>query len=86
MLLVAILPLPYGYYVLLRFVVTGIAGFFAYEEYTAKHQGWMVTFGIIAVLFNPFIPIHLTRSIWLPINMIVSGIFATHWWHQRRPD
>ena len=74
MLLLSILPLPYGYYSLLRLVVTissilGILIF--YKEGDSKA---VFCLGFICLLFNPFIPIHLDRMVWAPID-IISAIY-----------
>ncbi len=86
MLLGAMAPLPYGFYVLLRIVVAVAAGFLAYKDYEARNgvSGWAVVLGTIAVLFNPIIPIHLSREIWLPINAVAAAIFGVHWMKSRK--
>ena len=74
LLLFAIFPLPYGYYQLLRIVVSissGISAFVAYED---NNQGLAIIFALVLILFNPFIPIYLSKEIWIPIDIIV-GIF-----------
>jgi hypothetical protein len=38
-----------------------------------ERHGWMGTFAVIAVLFNPILPIHLSRELWQPID-VISGI------------
>lgn len=77
MLLLALMPLPYGYYLLLRLVVciaAGMVAFFAFSSVPRIH--WrIVTFGMIALLFNPFVRIHLTRELWAPIDVIVAILF-----------
>jgi len=32
-------------------------------------------FIIILILYNPIIPIHLSREIWTPINFMTSGVY-----------
>ena len=37
---------------------------------------WVITFGLIAILFNPIIPIYLNnKSAWMPIDIICGIIF-----------
>ena len=70
MLLVAVLPLPYGFYTLLRIVVTASAVFAAYyffKEGGDSQSG--IILALIALLFNPLIPIHLDKVIWIPIDI-----------------
>jgi len=65
---------PYGFFTLLRFVVFAISAYVAWMSYEAKKEKWVWIFGFLAVLFNPFIVIHLNREIWSFIDLIV-GIF-----------
>jgi hypothetical protein len=80
-LLIALAPLPYGYYTLMRIVVCGAAGFLAYSEYseTGSASFWVFLMGGLAVLFNPIIPIHLGREIWVPVDVVASVAFFIHW-------
>jgi len=81
---------PYYYYMLLRWVVCFSAFFvaiFAYiraddQMYARNHKSsaymnwaFMGIFGFIALLFNPILPVHLSRDIWLPIDFFVAGLF-----------
>lgn len=75
MLFIAILPLPYGYYQLLRFAICGIGAFIAYRAYELKRRSWVWIMGIIAFLFNPLIPVHLDKATWSFIDFIVAIIF-----------
>jgi hypothetical protein len=63
---------PYGYYTLLRFVVCGVTAYGVYYALELQKNGWAWAFGIIAVLFNPLIPIHLKRDIWAIIDLAVA--------------
>ena len=78
MLLLALADWPYGYYMLLRFVVCGSGAFVAYLGYLINKQWIVWTFSIIAVLFNPFIPIHLNRELWAFIDVVVAVIFIVN--------
>jgi hypothetical protein len=64
LLLIATGRLPYGYYTFLGFIICGICGFLAYVgrlDDTASRV-WPVGLAGIAILFNPLIPIYLTRA------------------------
>jgi hypothetical protein len=65
---------PYGFFTLLRFVVFASSAYVAWMAYVAQREKWAWVFGFLAVLFNPFILIHLNREIWIVIDLIV-GIF-----------
>jgi len=67
---------PYGYYQILRFVVCGTSAYMAYQCYTDKNQKWTWLLGVIAVLFNPILPIHMDKESWAVIDVIVAAIFT----------
>jgi hypothetical protein len=66
--------LPYGFFTILRFVVCAATTYIAWVSYDHQKANWCWAFGIIAVLFNPFIPIHLNRDLWSIID-VVTGVF-----------
>lgn len=86
MLMGALTDLPYGYYQLLRFVVCGVSVYVAYTAYDWQKMWVMWLFGLIAVLFNPLIPIHLSREIWQPIDAVCALLFATVAFLLRKPQ
>lgn len=57
-----------------------VSGWIAYEQW--RHDdavsGWVVAFGGIAFLYNPLMPIHLTREIWGAINVATAAVFLEH--------
>lgn len=72
---------PYGYYVFLRIVCFIVFGMLALIAFDRTHQAWVWVFGLTAIVYNPFIRIHLTREIWTWINvativLAVLSIFA----------
>ena len=73
MLIFAVGRLPYDYYTLLRFVVCGVS---AYGVYCAVEivgeNGWAWFFGVVAVLFNPLLPIYLKKDTWAFIDLGVA--------------
>ena len=76
MLLLAPLHWPYGYYTLLRLVVCGVAGYSAYVALASDRVGLAWVLGGIALIFNPIIPIHLSREIWSVFNVVVAVTFC----------
>jgi len=75
MLFLAIARLPYGYYIFLRWVVCATALFSAWTAYEYKCKFWVFVMGGIAILFNPIIPVYLTKDIWVIIDLIVAILF-----------
>ena len=54
LLILALLPFPYGYYVLLRLVVCGTAALLSYDEYGLRGRvsGWTMVLAGVALRFN----------------------------------
>ena len=78
MLLLAVPSLfPYGYFQLLRWVVAGTAVYSGYLSYKLNNKAWIWVMGIIAVLFNPIVPIHLEKEMWVVIDVIVAVLMLT---------
>ncbi len=66
---------PYGYYVLLRWVVTISAVFLLSLAYESKKTFWLFLMGMVVILFNPIIPVHLDKEIWIVIDFVVAVLF-----------
>jgi uncharacterized membrane protein len=75
MLFLAILPMPYGYYMLIRLVVCGTAIYVAYYAKQVNREKWMWAMGFIALLFNPLILIPLDRATWSLVDLAVAILF-----------
>ena len=82
LLLAAVFPWPYGYYVLLRLTVTLVSGWVAFQcwKQDKSISGWVAAFGAVALLYNPVLPIFLTKALWVPINIATAALFI---WHYR---
>lgn len=77
LLLVAVAPMPYGYYQILRIAITLVASINAFELYNKSVL--FVVFVSIIILYNPIIPIHLSKESWMPLNLLTAvfmGVFA----------
>mgnify|MGYP000007601677 CR=1 FL=1 len=64
----------YGFFTILRFVVFASTAYVTWIAYEEQKEKWVWIFGFVAVLFNPFIPIHLNREIWIVIDLVI-GVF-----------
>lgn len=67
--LLAVASLPYGYYVLLRWVVCPVAAYTALQAAKLPAKGWSWVFGVLALVFNPILPVHLTREVWPVVDL-----------------
>lgn len=72
MMFIALLAMPYGYYQLLRLVTVVTAGWTAAYFWQNGRQGIAVLAAVLALLFNPLIPVALDREVWSVINVVVA--------------
>lgn len=75
LLLFALLPFPYGYYTFLRLIVFMVGLFLAYKLNKINQNILGIFMAIISILFNPIIPIYLSRETWLPIDFFGALVF-----------
>jgi hypothetical protein len=71
----ALADLPYGYYQMLRWIVFGVSIYIAYKAFRWDKKWAIWVFSGSAVLFNPILPIYLTREIWQPLDVIFGTLF-----------
>lgn len=64
---------PYGFYVLLRWVVFAVWAYTALQAYERRARGFAWVAATSAILFNPVIPVHLGRAVW-PVVDVIAGI------------
>jgi hypothetical protein len=74
LLFLGAVPLPYGYYMLLRIAACGFFIWAAVITYEKQSQYLPWVFGLLALLLNPIIKIHLPKELWAAID-IASAIF-----------
>lgn len=72
----AVVPVwPYGFYMLLRLLVcaAAVSGLVTApaEPRLRAHRAPLV---VLALLFNPVVPVYLSREVWFPIDL-VAGVY-----------
>lgn len=72
MLLIGVAPLPYGYYTLLRLVACGVFAFAAFAAFQKKNSVLPWVNGVLVLLFNPLIPVHLEKGVWVILDMAAA--------------
>ena len=77
-LFLGILPMPYGYYQLLRWLICGVGAYGAYLSYEKKKIKWAWILGVIALIFNPFVRFYLSRGGWKIIDLIAGVAFCVY--------
>lgn len=79
LLVIALLPLPGGFYTLVRIITTIGAVVAAVQNSKDGINIWGILFGILAVLFNPVIPVYLhDKGAWSLIDIIAIIIFVCY--------
>jgi hypothetical protein len=71
-LLLCLAPMPYGYYTLVRFVSMVVFAAMAYGYWQNEKKPLAVTFGALALLFQPFAKIALGREMWNVVDIVVA--------------
>ena len=74
-LLLSLLKMPYGFYDFVRFAAMAAFAYLAYKEYDNKgSKDKMILFIVLAVLFQPFFKLSLSRVIWNIVDVVVAGL------------
>jgi hypothetical protein len=76
MLLLGVVSMPPGYYPFLRIIVFVSAIIAMYTNYELKESGWLLVFGVVALIFNPIAPLYLyDKTIWAAIDLVCGIAF-----------
>lgn len=84
LLAACLLPLPYGYYTLVRFVSMAAFVYLAYAYNERKNMPLAFTFGALALLFQPFVKIALGRGLWNIVDIAVALLLLVLWRKESR--
>lgn len=71
-LLLCLLPMPYGYYVLIRFCATIIFICMAVSYGDKDMTAMAILAGVLALLFQPFFKIAIGRVMWNIVDVIIA--------------
>lgn len=83
-LLLCLVPMPYGYYMLVRIVATILFVIFARQYYLTKKEELSITFCILAFLFQPLIKVSLGREVWNIVDVAVAILLLVLWFKERK--
>lgn len=75
---VAVFELPYGFYTFVRLAVTAAAISLIVFSSRRGTQAWLFGLIPIALLWNPVIPVLLTRGLWLPLDLAATAFFIVY--------
>lgn len=78
LLLLCLLDMPYGFYILIRYIATVVFGYMAFSYYQENKKELAIASGALAVLFQPFAKLALGRGMWNVVDIIVAiGLIIT---------
>lgn len=86
LLFLCLAPMPYGYYILVRYVSMVIFGLTAYQYIQKNKTALVVTFGALAVLFQPFFKVALGRVVWNIVDVLVAIFLIVLWVKDRKEE
>jgi hypothetical protein len=66
---------PYSYYIFLRWAIFILSIYTTYVCYVSKLTVWTLILGGIALLFNPIMPIYLSKSTWVLLDFLSAVVF-----------
>ena len=72
LLVACLLPLPYGYYNLMRIIAIICFGIMAYKYFIERKIELGIIFTGLIILFQPLIKIQLGRTLWNMVDVIVA--------------
>jgi len=84
MSVIGLAHLPYGYYQLLRLVITGTAAYLAWRGFERGDWSIPAIFALVALLFNPLFPVHFEREQWAVVNVGVAALYLAAFILHRR--
>lgn len=72
LLLLCLLDMPYGFYILIRYVATVVFGYMAYSYYQENKNELAIAAGALAVLFQPLVKFALGRFVWNVVDVVAA--------------
>lgn len=72
LMLLCLAPMPYGYYMFVRFVAMVVFGVIAYQYHLRQKTVAMWVFIVLALLFQPLYKIALGRVVWNVVDVLVA--------------
>jgi len=73
---IGLLPMPYGYYMLLRFAALISFSVVAYTAFATRSWSTLVVSLGAALVMNPFFPLHLSKESWACLDGAAAAYLA----------
>ena len=72
LLLICLSRMPYGYYVLVRYLSMIAFIYLAYDSFKTNKTDLGIVFVVLAILFQPIFKIALGRVLWNVVDVVVA--------------
>lgn len=72
LLFICLADMPYGFYQFVRFVAMIGFGILAFQSAESENKLFLIIYGALALLFQPFFKIALGRELWNIVDVIVG--------------
>jgi hypothetical protein len=76
--------MPYGFYLLVRFIAMCAFAILAYIKYQDKAERYVAIYVGLALLFQPFVKITLGRDVWQLVDIIVAIFLLWQFYKARK--
>lgn len=78
LLFLCLADMPYGFYQFVRFAAMIGFGILAFQSAESENKSFLIIYGALALLFQPFFKIALGRELWNIVDVIVAvGLIIT---------
>lgn len=82
-LLVCLLPMPYGYYTLVRLVAMVLFGILSFGFFARHNTPLYLLCAFMACLFQPLVKFPLGREMWMLVDVVAAGLLLWLTFRQR---
>ena len=72
LLFLCLADMPYGFYQFVRFAAMIGFGILAFQSAESENKSFLIIYGALALLFQPFFKIALGRELWNIVDVIVG--------------
>ena len=72
LLFLCLADMPYGFYQFVRFAAMIGFGILAFQSAESENKSFLIIYGALAILFQPFFKIALGRELWNIVDVIVG--------------
>lgn len=72
LLFLCLADMPYGYYQFVRFAAMIGFGILSFQSSESENKTYVIVYGALALMFQPFFKIALGRELWNVVDVIVG--------------